>query len=886
MSKNLVIVESPAKAKTIEKYLGQDFQVMASYGHVRDLVPKGGAVDTEHDFEMRYEVIERNQKHVDAIARAVKKCDTIYLATDPDREGEAISWHLYEILRERNLLNGKPVHRVVFYEITRDAVRRAIAEPRDISTERVNAQQARRALDYLVGFNLSPLLWKKVRRGLSAGRVQSPALRMICEREAEIDAFIPREYWTLEADTLREDHAFTARLWEYRGERVEQFSFGDIDGARAAREHLLAAAGAGDLPGDGGELQGAPAPGRPGTLKVVRVERKQRRRNPAAPFTTSTLQQEASRKLGFSASRTMSVAQRLYEGIDTDEGAVGLITYMRTDSVSLSNEALAQARELIESRYGAENLPEQPRVYKTTAKNAQEAHEAIRPTSLKRTPEALQGRLTSDQLKLYTLIWKRTVACQMIHATFDTVAVDLLAGRDGDGRSSFRATGSVLRHPGFMAVYQEGQDDAKSGEDGDRILPDMAEGDEIQLRDVRADQHFTEPPPRFSEASLVKALEEYGIGRPSTYASIISTLQQREYVEMDARRFIPTDVGKIVNKFLTQHFSQYVDYEFTARLEDSLDEVFRGERDWVPLMREFWEDFHKLVEHKEVSVTRAEAVQARALGTDPKTGRPVSVRMGRFGPIVQIGTREDEEKPLFAGLRPGQKMDDIDLAEALVLFRLPRDLGETPEGEPVLVNIGRFGPYVKYGSKYVSIPADDDPYTISLPRALELVAEKKQADANRIIREFDSGISVLNGRYGPYVTDGKKNAKIPKDVEPASLGLADCEKLLAEAPERRGRGAARKGAGATPAAAKKTAAKKKATAKKATSKKASKKKAVRKKATGKKTVAKKATGKKAAAKKAASKPSTRKTAGEAATAKQDGGAGSGARTGGAGAGVG
>ncbi len=873
MSKNLVIVESPAKAKTIEKYLGQDFQVMASYGHVRDLVPKGGAVDTEHDFEMRYEIIERNQKHVDAIARAVKKSDAVYLATDPDREGEAISWHLYEILRERSLLNGKPVHRVVFYEITREAVRRAIADPREISTERVNAQQARRALDYLVGFNLSPLLWKKVRRGLSAGRVQSPALRMICEREAEIEAFVPREYWTLEADALREDHPFTARLWEFRGERVEQFSFQDIDSARGAREHLLAAAGAGELPDDGGELQGAQPPARPGVLKVVRVERKQRRRNPAAPFTTSTLQQEASRKLGFSASRTMSVAQRLYEGIDTDEGAVGLITYMRTDSVSLSNEALAQARELIESRYGPENLPERPRLYKTTAKNAQEAHEAIRPTSLKRTPESLRGRLTSDQLKLYTLIWKRTVACQMIHATFDTVAVDLLAGPEGRTRASFRATGSVLRHPGFMAVYQEGQDDAKTGEDGDRILPDMEEGDEVQLRDVRADQHFTEPPPRYSEASLVKALEEYGIGRPSTYASIISTLQQREYVEMDARRFIPTDVGKIVNTFLTRHFSQYVDYEFTAKLEDSLDEVFRGERDWVPLMREFWEDFHKLVEDKEVSVSRAEAVQARELGTDPKSGRPVSVRMGRFGPIVQIGTREDEEKPLFAGLRPGQKMDQIDLEEALVLFRLPRDLGETPEGEPVLVNIGRFGPYVKYGTKYVSIPADDDPYTIGLPRALELVAAKKQADANRIIREFDNGISVLNGRYGPYVTDGQKNAKIPKDVEPASLGLADCEKLLAEAPERRGRGrgAARK-TDSTGPAAKKKVARKKAGAKKATAGKAGRKKTAKKKTAASKTATGKAATKKAATKKAATKKAGGKKAASAGANARTGGA--------------
>ena len=846
MSKNLVIVESPAKAKTIEKYLGPDFQVLASYGHVRDLVPKGGAVDTEHDFAMRYEIIERNQKHVDAIARAMKKSDALYLATDPDREGEAISWHLYEILRERKLVTDKPVHRVVFYEITRQAVQKAIAEPRSISTERVNAQQARRALDYLVGFNLSPLLWKKVRRGLSAGRVQSPALRMICEREAEIDAFIPREYWTLEADVAREEAPFVARLWEFEGERVEQFSFGDAPGATGARAALLKAAGASTDSTDEASVRV------PGRLTVAKVDRKQRRRNPAAPFTTSTLQQEASRKIGFSASRTMSVAQRLYEGMETDEGPVGLITYMRTDSVGLSDEAVGQARELITERYGVDNLPEQPRVYKTTAKNAQEAHEAIRPTSLKRTPESLRGKLNPDQLKLYTLIWKRTVASQMIHATFDTVAIDMLAGPDSERRSSFRATGSVLKHPGFIAVYQEGTDDAAS-DDGDRILPDVTEGDEITLNEVRADQHFTEPPPRFSEASLVKVLEEYGIGRPSTYANIISTLQQREYVEMDARRFIPTDVGKIVNGFLTKHFSQYVDYEFTARMEDSLDEIFRGEREWVPLMREFWKPFHELVEHKDASVTREEAAQARELGTDPKSGRPVSVRMGRFGPFVQIGTKDDEEKPKFAGLRPGQKMNQVELAEALELFKLPRELGETPEGEPILVNIGRFGPYVKYGSKYASMPKDDDPYTVDLARALELVAAKKEADANRIIREFDNGIQVLNGRYGPYITDGKKNAKIPKDVEPRSLSLADCEKLLLEAPER-GRG--RRGGATKKTSAKATAAK--ATAKRAPARKKKAKK--KKKAAAKKTAKKAASKTPAKAGAAKKKPSASKRA--------------------------
>ncbi len=856
MSKNLVIVESPAKARTIEKYLGGDYQVMASFGHVRDLVPKEGAVDTENDFHMKYEVIDRNRKHVDAIAKAMKKSDALYLATDPDREGEAISWHLLEVLRERGLIGAKPVHRIVFYEITKPALQKAIEQPRRISEERVNAQQARRALDYLVGFNLSPLLWKKVRRGLSAGRVQTPALRLICEREEAIDAFVPREYWSIAADASLSGAAFNARLLEYRGDKVEQFTFENERDATGAREALLAEAG--------------------GHLTIGRVERRQRRRNPAAPFTTSTLQQEASRKLGFSASRTMRVAQSLYEGIETDEGAVGLITYMRTDSVQLAGEAISEIRDLVAKRYGADNIPDQPRAFKTTAKNAQEAHEAIRPTSVKRAPESLTKRLNHDQRRLYDLIWKRTVASQMIHATFDTVSVDLIAGdlrgelrnnADGEaevpreGRSSFRATGSVMRHPGFIAVYQEGRDD-QGADDGDRILPDMNVGDLATVADVQTEQHFTEPPPRFTEATLVKTLEEYGIGRPSTYASIISTLQQREYVEMDGRRFIPTDVGKIVHKFLTQHFPQYVDYEFTARMEDSLDEIFRGEREWVPLMRDFWKDFRDLVEHKDATVTREQAAQARDLGTDPVSGRPMTVRMGRFGPFIQVGTKDDEEKPKFAGLRPGQKMDRITREEALELFKLPRDLGETDAGEELQANIGRFGPYVRYGSKFVSIPADEDPLSITRERALELVAEKKAADARRTIQEFDNGIRVLDGRYGPYVTDGSKNAKIAKDTDPKSLTLADCEKLLAEAPARRGRGG--KGGAAKKAAGKKTAAKK-STAKKAASKKTSKKKATKKKASKKKAAARKTAAKATASKTAKKKSTGQASAGRAGT---------------------
>ena len=839
MTRNLVIVESPAKAKTIEKYLGKDFSVLASYGHVRDLVPKEGAVDPEQGYRMQYRVIDRNEKHVNAIVRALKKSDALYLATDPDREGEAISWHLYELLREREVIGDKPVHRVVFYEITKQAVQDAINSPRSLSNELVNAQQARRALDYLVGFNLSPLLWRKVQPGLSAGRVQSPALRMIVEREQEIEAFKPREYWTLEADLEQSGQPFLGRLITYQGEKVEQFTFEDAASATGARAALEAAAG--------------------GALRVQSITRKQRRRNPSPPFTTSTLQQEASRKLGFNTQRTMRTAQKLYEGIDIPgEGTVGLITYMRTDSLSIAQVAIDEIRTVIVDRYGNDNLPEEQRDYRTKAKNAQEAHEAIRPTSAARNPDGLKAALDEDQLKLYTLIWRRSVASQMVPAVFDTVAVDLLPGAANGGEpvGTFRANGSILVHPGFMAVYQEGRDDSAS-EDNDRRLPPLDEGDTVTLTEMRADQHFTEPPPRYSEASLVKVLEEYGIGRPSTYASIISTLKNREYVEMDGRRFIPTDIGRIVNGFLTDHFTQYVDYEFTARMEDDLDAVSRGDREWVPLLDEFWQPFHQQVDDKDKSVTREQVAQSRELGTDPKSGKPVSVRMGRFGPFVQIGTKDDEEKPKFAGLRPGQKMNEIDLEAAMELFKLPRKLGETPEGEPVSASIGRFGPYVRYGDKFVSIKGDDDPYTIELDRALELVREKKIADANRLILDFpEDGIQVLNGRYGPYITNKKKNAKIPKDREPKSLTLEECRELLAAAPERGKRGkkkatkkTAAEGAAAEPAARKvtgKKTAKKKATRKKTAKKKTAKKKTVSKKTTASKKKTARKTGTRAA----------------------------------------
>lgn len=807
MAQNLVIVESPAKAKTIKKYLGNDFEVLASYGHVRDLVPKEGAVDPSRQFAMKYDVIERNERHVEAISKALKKAKSLYLATDPDREGEAISWHLRELLNDRGALEGKTVHRVAFYEITKNAVRQAIEEPRDLSLDLVNAQQARRALDYLVGFNLSPLLWKKVRRGLSAGRVQSPALRMICEREAEIQAFVPREYWTLDAFGQRQEQSFPLKLIEFGGRKVEQFSFSDASAAIEVEAALLAATGAGQTKATAeGET---PRLVPPGKLRVISIDRKQRNRHPAPPFTTSTLQQEAARKLGYSAQRTMRLAQQLYEGVDYGEGAVGLITYMRTDAVNLANEAIGEIRQVIGKVYGAEALPDAARFFKNKSRNAQEAHEAIRPTSAAVLPQMLEGRIEADLQKLYALIWKRAVACQMTHAVFDTVAIDLLAGQPGADRNMFRANGSTLVKPGFIAVYLEGQDDA-ADDDDDRILPVMQEGDIIDLVSLRGTQHFTEPPPRYSEASLVKALEEHGIGRPSTYASIISTLKDREYVDMDGRRFIATDIGKIVNNFLSTHFSKYVDYGFTAAMEDELDAVSRGEEPWTEPLQKFWQPFVDLIDHTEKNVSRDEAAQARELGTDPVSGKPVSVRMGRFGPFVQIGTRDDEEKPRFAGLRPGQKMDAITLADALQLFQLPRKLGANAEGEMLEANIGRFGPYIKYGSKYASLK-EDDPYTITLERAVEVVEAKKLTDANRIIQDFGiDDIQVLNGRYGPYITDKLRNARIPKDRDPKTLTLSECRELLAAAPQRPGRGRFAK---KTPAAKPKAEAKPKAKAK-------------------------------------------------------------------------
>jgi DNA topoisomerase I len=730
----------------------------------------------------------------------------------------------------------------VFHEITKRAVQEALEHPRDISGDLVNAQQARRALDHLVGFNLSPLLWKKIRPGLSAGRVQTPALRLIVEREREIEAFQPVEYWTLEAELEKAGQQFPARLAEYGGQRIddklEKFFIGDEGAAREAERTLREGAA--------------------GKLLVSSVERRQRRQNPAPPFTTSTLQQEAARKLGFTAQKTMRTAQRLYEGVDFGEGATGLITYMRTDSVSLAGEAVNEIRHVIGHRFGAKALPEKPRFYRTKAKNAQEAHEAIRPTSASWHPDDLAGRLDRDQQRLYELIWKRAVASQMASAVFDTVSLDLVPSQAPDAGHRFRASGSILVEPGYIAVYQEGRDDAE--DESDRRLPQVEEGELIALNKLDAEQHFTKPPPRYSEASLVKTLEEYGIGRPSTYATIISTLVDREYVDLDRKRFIPTDIGRIVSTFLGDHFTRYVDYDFTARMEDRLDAISRGEEVWQELLGKFWKGFKELVEDKQSSVSKRDVMPNRELGKDPASGKPVLVKIGRFGPYVQIGTAEDEDKPRFAGIPRSKSMQNITLDEALELFKLPRELGETPDGLPLLVNIGRFGPFVKYGAKYASLKKDDDPYTVSLERALEIVREKEALDASRTLREFpEHGIRILKGRFGPYATDAGRRASIPKGKDPATVTLEEAMKLLDEAP-------AKKGAKKKPASRKKVAAKapskkvpaKKAAAKKATTKKktAGKKKAAAKKAATRKAPAAKAAGRKKAA------PASAKAAGD------------------------
>ncbi|MFV9988659.1 MAG: type I DNA topoisomerase [Coxiella endosymbiont of Dermacentor nuttalli] len=611
MMKSLVVVESPIKAKTIAKYLGKDFKVIASYGHVLDLIPKEGAVDPADNFRMHYQIIEHNNRHMEAIIKALKNCENLFLATDPDREGEAIAWHVKQILETNNSLKNKNFSRIVFYQITKKAVQNAMKYPRDISEDLVNAQQARRALDYLVGFTLSPLLWLKVRPGLSAGRVQSPALRMIAEREIEIENFKSQQYWTIHANCQFQKQNFSARLIEFRNKKIKQFSIITEKEAQNTCRNIIKSID--------------------GKLMVTKVIKRERKRNPVPPFITSTMQQEAACKLGFSASKTMQIAQQLYEGIDIRDGcAMGLITYMRTDSVTLAPEIIEEIRELINQKYGQENVPKEKYIYKTQSKNAQEAHEAIRPTSVFQLPENLKKHLTSDQLKLYTLIWKRTIACQMAAAIWHTIVIDLAASN-----ALFRVNSFTVAKLGFITVYQENSDKKQKDDEGkDGMLCPLKKGQIITVNDIKSEQHFTEPPPRYTEASLIKALEEYDIGRPSTYANIIATLKNRKYVKIDNKRFIVTDVGRIVNRFLTHYFTKYVDYGFTAALENELDEIAQGKKAWIPVLETFWPPFKNLVDLTKKTVKRSDVTQEKIDEKCPKCGAQLSIRFGKWGCFI------------------------------------------------------------------------------------------------------------------------------------------------------------------------------------------------------------------------------------------------------------
>ncbi len=854
---NVVVVESPTKAKTINKYLGADYTVLSSYGHVRDLPEKEGSVRPDDDFAMTYEVMADKKARVNDIAKALKGAKRLYLATDPDREGEAISWHLLAALADKRALAGIEVKRVVFHEVTKQAVLQAMAHPRELFDNLIDAYQARRALDYLVGFTLSPVLWRKLPSSRSAGRVQSVALRLICEREDEIERFVAREYWTVEADLETVDGAaFRARLTHLDGKKLDKFTLGNQDAGHTAKRKVERA-----------------------ELRIAAVEKKQGSRNPAPPFSTSTLQQEAARKLGFGADRTMRTAQKLFEGISLGGETVGLITYMRTDSVQLSKAALGAARDVIRAQYGERYLPDHPRQFKTKSRNAQEAHEAIRPTDLARRPDQVAAFLDQDQLRLYELIWKRTIASQMAAALLDRVAVTL-EGAD----VVLRATGQTIAFDGFIKVYREGIDDAPSDhgadDDSDRLLPAMREGDTARTLAVHADQHFTEPPPRYSEASLVKKMEELGIGRPSTYASIISVLQNRDYVRLEQRRFVPEDRGRVVSAFLTRFFERYVEYDFTAQLEDQLDAVAAGEVPWKDVLRQFWSPFYDRTEevkgkqnreiidaldealaphlfppkadgsdprrcpscdggrlslkfgkfggfvgcsnYPECRFTRqlgeqasdgdaqAAAAKERLLGMDPELAEEVWLKVGRFGPYIQRGSGDELKR---SSLPPNLQPADVDLATALKLLALPRDVGLDPEsGEPVMAGLNRYGPFVQRGRSYVRLDADDDVLTIGMNRALVLLAEKGKKGAGRqaaapssakVVGEHpDDGkpIQLLAGRFGPYLKWNKLNASLPKSADPEALTLDDAVGILAAKAAKNGGGKApaRKGK-ATPA---------------------------------------------------------------------------------------
>ncbi len=865
---DVVVVESPTKAKTIERYLGGGYKVLASYGHVRDLPPKDGSVRPDAGFEMDWQVDDRAEKRLREIAQAVKKADTLYLATDPDREGEAISWHVLQELRDRDLLGDVAVHRVAFNEITKSAVLDAMANPRDIDDALVQAYLARRALDYLVGFTLSPVLWRKLPGSRSAGRVQSVALRLICEREAEIEAFIPREYWTVTAGfrTAKED-AVTARLTHLSGKKLGKFDLGSEEDAGRARAAIEAA-----------------------DFTVKAIERKQAKRHPQPPFTTSTLQQEASRKLRFATSRTMMTAQRLYEGVNIGGETVGLITYMRTDGVQISNDAIASVRRMIAGRFGDAYLPDVPRRYHKKAKNAQEAHEAIRPTDMTRTPESVAAYLNDEQRRLYELIWKRAVASQMESAVLDQVAVDIASG-DGDGETVLRATGSVVKFDGFFKLYREDRDDAEDEESGG-LLPDMREGEAMRRETVLPEQHFTQPPPRYTEASLVRKLEELGIGRPSTYASIISVLQDRDYVVLESRRFRPEDRGRLVTAFLSNFFNRYVQYNFTAELEDQLDDISGGTIDWKDVLAAFWSAFNEAIANtKDLTITQViDALDAdlgphffpegpdgknaracpscsdgrlglklgkfgafigcsnypecrytkqlkvpgedgeadgaldlpRELGTDPETGKTVHLKKGPYGIYVQLGEPEGKAKPKRASVPPDMPPASVDLERALRLLSLPRAIGDHPtSGEPITAGIGRFGPYVEHLGQYASVPKDEDVTILGLNRAVDLVDAAAEKAQTRLIGNHPKDgkpVTVRKGRFGFFVGHGRNKAPLRKGDKADDIDLERAVTMLAEKAERDAAAKGKKTKGKTKAKAKpkarKTAAKKKPAAKK------------------------------------------------------------------------
>lgn len=752
MNKNLVIVESPTKAKTISKFLGSDYKIESSFGHVRDLPKSKLGVDVEKNFDVDYEIPTRAKKKVTELKKLAKDAKMIYFATDEDREGEAISWHLQQIFKTPE----EKSKRIVFHEITKEALNEALKNPRQIDKNLVDAQQARRVLDRIVGYKLSPFLWKKIARGLSAGRVQSVAVRLIVEKEREIEKFKPQEYWSIDAvfsNTTGTKQDFEAKLATIKDKAINKYH---IQNEKEAKDIEAAVKNA--------------------RFAATGVEKSKKKKSPLPPFTTSTLQQEANNRLGFSAKQTMMFAQHLYEGIKIGkEGQVGLITYMRTDSVNLSQKFLDESQNYIKKEIG-EKYTTGIRTYKGKSKLAQEAHEAIRPTEANRDPQSIKEYLDEKQYKLYKLIWQRAIASQMSDALIDTTKIDIKAL---DTDYGFRANGSIINFDGYLKVYPTATKE--------NILPELKEKDSLDLKDLKANQHFTQPPARYSEATLVKILEEHGIGRPSTYAPTIATIQERGYVEKIDRKLKPTDLAFLVNDLLVDHFPKVVDYKFTAKLEDDFDEIAEGKMKWQAMLKDFYSPFIANLKEKEESVKKEEVLSVHELGTDPKTKKPVYVRAGRFGPFVQLGSKDDEEKPKFASLRPGQTMKDVSLEEALHLLSLPRKFKEE-DGKDVIVDNGRFGPYIKVGEKFISIK-DEDPYTITQEKVDEYVAEWKKKEAEKYIKDFDgSNVQVLKGPYGAYITNGELNAKVPKDADPKKLTLKECEEILAKDGKKKGSG--------------------------------------------------------------------------------------------------